>query len=516
MICCFAALLLCYSALPRILHISTRLILGGSQENTVLSCEGQSRLGHEVHLAFGPIYGPGGSLLYRVHGFNKRCASGEETTTDGRACAPIKTHTIPHLIRDLNPRSDFRAYSELKELIRDLKPDIVHTHSSKAGILGRAAAWAVAKSPNREVAESPNRQIGKSPDRQIIRKAGEPLDLPAPSATCRPADLPTSRSDDLTTSRSSPAILHTIHGPPFMPLEGSPFRRLKIGALNTIYELAERFAARRCHTIISVADAMTRQFLARNIGHPDQYVTVHSGMETEPYLAPARGESRAEMRSRLGFSDSDIVIGTVARLAEHKGHDDLLDALAHDLKSSPNLKLLWVGDGWWRTRLLEKAAALGLTIRELDLKLDTVTHHPDAPPDRSPALRPAHLTLTGLVPPTLIPAHIRAMDILAHPSYREGLPRTIPQALLCGIPPVAYDIDGTSEVCQNNQTGRLIATPGDRAALRQAILDLAADSVKRAALATRGRELCRTRFSARTMVDRLEEVYAVALQRASG
>lgn len=50
----------------RILHISTRLILGGSQENTVLSCEGQSALGHDVHLAFGPIYGPEGSLLDRV------------------------------------------------------------------------------------------------------------------------------------------------------------------------------------------------------------------------------------------------------------------------------------------------------------------------------------------------------------------------------------------------------------------------------------------------------------------
>ena len=55
----------------RILHLSTRLILGGSQENTVLSCEGQSRLGHEVHLAFGPIYGPEGSMLPRVKAFNR-------------------------------------------------------------------------------------------------------------------------------------------------------------------------------------------------------------------------------------------------------------------------------------------------------------------------------------------------------------------------------------------------------------------------------------------------------------
>src|SRR5436189_3777957 len=97
----------------RILHISTRLILGGSQENTVLSCEGQARLGHDVHLAFGPIYGPEGSLLERVESFR---------TQDGRA---ITTHVVPHLVRALSPLADYRCYRELQSLIRTLRPDIV-------------------------------------------------------------------------------------------------------------------------------------------------------------------------------------------------------------------------------------------------------------------------------------------------------------------------------------------------------------------------------------------------------
>src|SRR6185369_7804796 len=113
----------------RILHISTRLILGGSQENTVLSCEGQARLGHEVHLAFGPIYGPEGSLLERVQKFR---------TEDGRG---ITTHVVPHLVREVRPVADRRCERELGDLISRLQPRIVHTHSSKAGILGRAAAW---------------------------------------------------------------------------------------------------------------------------------------------------------------------------------------------------------------------------------------------------------------------------------------------------------------------------------------------------------------------------------------
>src|SRR6185369_14976697 len=114
----------------RILHLSTRLILGGSQENTILSCEGQARLGHEVHLAFGPIYGPEGSLLERVEKFR---------AADGRR---IATHVVPHLVREISPWADWRCYGDLRRLIRKIRPDIVHTHSSKAGILGRAAAWA--------------------------------------------------------------------------------------------------------------------------------------------------------------------------------------------------------------------------------------------------------------------------------------------------------------------------------------------------------------------------------------
>src|SRR5439155_14115786 len=121
----------------RILHISTRLILGGSQENTVLSCEGQVKLGHQVHLAFGPIYGPEGSLLERVERFRP---------PDPRA---IQTHIVPHLVRQISPWSDWRCGGELRTLIRAIRPDIVHTHSSKAGILGRWAAWRERSHPAR-------------------------------------------------------------------------------------------------------------------------------------------------------------------------------------------------------------------------------------------------------------------------------------------------------------------------------------------------------------------------------
>lgn len=411
----------------------------------MLSCEGQARLGHEVHLAFGPIYGPEGSMLERVQRFR---------TADGRG---IATHVVPHLVREVNPWADWRCYWELRRLIRELRPDIVHTHSSKAGIVGRAAAWAVARSPGRRVAEPHEGalDVGRAPDGLL---------------------LPSGRM----------AVIHTIHGPPFMPIEGGAAHRLKVRLNNAVYTAAERFAARRCHTIVSVADAMTSQFLARGIGRPEQYTTVYSGMETERFLSPAPGESRDEMRARLGLSPADFVIGTVARLAQHKGHDDLLDALGEDLKSRPNWKLLWVGDGWWKDRLLARVRELGLTNQVLT---------------------------TGLVPSEAVPGPIRAMDVLAHPSYREGLPRTVPQALLCGVVPVAYDVDGTGEVCRHNSTG-LLVQPGDRAGLRDAVRRLAEHPEERAAMAARGREDCRERFSARRMVEELERVYASVLAGA--
>ncbi|MGP1346796.1 MAG: glycosyltransferase family 4 protein [Phycisphaerales bacterium] len=399
----------------RILHISTRLILGGSQENTVLSCEGQAERGHEVHLAFGPIYGPEGSLLERVEGFR---------TSDGRS---VVTHVVPHLVREVRAWSDVRCYFELRQLITRIRPDIVHTHSSKAGILGRAAAWSVWKRGG----------------------AGRP------------------------------AVVHTIHGPPFHEHERA-WR-------NAVYVRAERFAARRCHLIVSVADAMTERFLARGIGDPSLYRTVRSGMEVEDFLAiDDDPERRGAVRARHGIPDDAVVLGTIARLAEHKGHDDLLDAMRPIIRERADVRLMWVGDGWWHARLVARARGMGMGDR---------------------------LVLTGLVPPDLVPDCLSAMDVLVHPSYREGLPRTVVQAMLAGRGVIAYDCDGTGEVVEDGVTGRLVRV-GDVPGLERAVRWMLEDLERAHACGQRGRARCRTPFSGDHMVEELEQVYADALARA--
>ena len=438
----------------RILHVSTRLILGGSQENTVLSCEGQARLGHEVHLAFGPIYGPEGSLLARMQAFNARCVQGLERCANGAAAQPVGVHVVPDLIRQINPRRDARCYRQTARLIGSLRPDVVHTHSSKAGIIGRAAAW---------------------------------------NATPRPA------------------VVHTIHGPPFMPVEGGMLQRLKRRAINRAYALSEKFVAARCHKVLSVAGAMTEQFLARGIGTPGLYETVYSGMEVERYLPPSDVvERRAALRARLGIDGQDLVFVTVARLSEHKGHDDLLSALGDTLRHNPTWKLLWVGDGWWRGRLIERARAMGLMVREADALGDGGGDSGgDGGGDGGAAGRTSSIVLTGLVPSERVAEHLWASDVLVHPSAREGLPRTVPQGLLAGLPAVAYDVDGTGEACITGQTGVLVPA-GNVQQLRAALLGLASDAGQRQRLAQTGRAMCIDRFSTQRMVSELERVYAQA------
>lgn len=402
-----------------ILHVSTRLIIGGSQENTLLSCEGQARAGHRVHLAFGPIYGPEGSMLPRVQRFNR-----------DNPTAPITTHELPSLVRHIAPLKDLAALRQLRSLVRAVKPDVVHTHSSKAGVLGRAAAWA----------------------------------------------------------ERTPAVVHTIHGPPFMPVEGSPLRRARTRAQNHLYTLAERWAARRCHAIVAVADAMTDQFRARRIGAPAQFSTIRSGMELAPFLEPMTTEQRAERRAALGIPDDALVVGTVARLAQHKGHDDLIDALADRLRDDPDVYLLWVGDGWWRERLETRLADAGVRNK---------------------------VVITGMVPAHDVPGLVKPMDVLAHPSAREGLPRTVPQALLSGVAVVAYDADGTREACVDGETGVLVPV-GDVAALRRGVLGLLDDASLRARLAEEGRRRCVEMFDADTMVRRLVALYAGLVGSGAG
>lgn len=376
----------------RVAHVITRLIVGGAQENTIASVLGlRKKPGLEVSLISGPTAGPEGSLEPRV------------------TQIPGLLTIVPELIRPVSPWHDWLALRKLTRLLRSQRPDIVHTHSGKAGVLGRLAAHA----------------------------AGVPI------------------------------IVHTIHGPSFGPFQGA--------LANFAFRAAERRAARVTTHFVSVANAMTEQYLAAGIGRPEQYTRIFSGFDLDPFL---NAKNDPALRSKLGIGPDDFVIGKVARLFEHKGHEDLIAAVLGMASLQPKLKLLFVGDGKLRPKL-EGLAAQSLRGR---------------------------VVFAGLVRPEEVPDYLGVMDAVVHLSRREGLARVLPQALAAGKPVVAYDCDGAREVCLGNETGFLVPV-GDLLSVSDRLEKLLEQPHTRECLGTRGRELVKEWFPTQRMVDDLHALY---------
>lgn len=376
-----------------ICHVITRLIIGGAQENTVLSCKGLVARGHEVTLAAGPETGPEGSLW------------ADAADTGARV---VK---LDHMRRAVRPWTDLRAARELCHLLRALKPDVVHTHSSKAGILGR---WAAAR-------------------------AGVPV------------------------------VVHTIHGMSFNRTQPAPVRWL--------YGGLERWAARRTTMFVSVADAMTRQAVAAGLAPADRFVTIRSGIDVSRF-EPSE-DTRRRTRAGWGVADEAVVIGTVARLFENKGYDEIMAAMPRIVAAAPQARFVWIGDGANRQTYERRLESMGLRGR---------------------------VTLAGLVSPARVAELIHGFDVLLHASRWEGLPRAVVQGLLAGVPAVSFDIDGAAEVVAPGETG-LLAPLGDVNALANAVIELAGDPARRRRLGLAGRARCLHEFDGRTMVDRLDALY---------
>ncbi len=377
----------------RVTHVITRLIIGGAQENTVATVLGlQNKPGVHVDLISGPTYGPEGSL------------------ESAFARQPELLTVIPELVRPVDPFKDLAALQKLTRIFHETKPDIVHTHSGKAGILGRVAA----------------------------KRASVPI------------------------------VIHTIHGPSFGQFQN--------GFANLIFRSAEKYAARFTTHFISVANAMTEQYLAAGIGNRAQYTRIFSGFSLNPFLTSTNDLA---LREKLGIAGQDFVVGKIARLFELKGHDDLFQAAPAIVKRIPQIKFLLVGDGKWRQPFEFRARTLGLE---------------------------KHFIFAGLVPPDEVPRYLGIMDALVHLSRREGLPRALPQALAAGKPVIAYDCDGANEICIPNETGFLIP-PGDLAALTNSIEQLANDAQLRKKLGGRGQQFVNRHFSVEEMVENIYELY---------
>ena len=116
----------------RVTHIITRLVIGGAQENTLATIRGLlAKPDVEIKLISGPTTGPEGSLEDEAR---KIFPASQLSTLNSQL------EFVPELVRPVHPLKDFIALRKLEKILRQQKPDLVHTHSGKAGILGRIAA----------------------------------------------------------------------------------------------------------------------------------------------------------------------------------------------------------------------------------------------------------------------------------------------------------------------------------------------------------------------------------------
>jgi len=386
----------------RVIHVITRMIIGGAQENTLFNCiDLIDDFDDDVLLVTGPSIGPEGDLM-----------------SLGRA-VDVPNRMVPSLRRAIDPWNDFKALQELRRIIRDFKPDVVHTHSAKGGQLGRYAAY-----------------------RERV-----------------------------------PAIVHTVHGAPFHPYQSMLARNA--------FRLCETQAAKWCHRMISVADAMTELMVNANVAEPEKFCTIYSGMDVDPFLEAST--HREAIRKSLGIKPEEVIVGKIARLFHLKGHDDLIAAAAEVTTVCPQVRFLLVGDGILRDSLQAKIRQLGLE---------------------------NHFVFTGLVPPSDVPKMISAMDTLVHTSYREGLARALPQALISGIPVVSYDVDGAREVVIDDETGYLVPA-GDTQQLATRLIQLATHPDLRLRMGDTGRNRFTDQFRHQSMTRQIRAVYSQILAKSA-
>ena len=263
----------------RVARIITRLNIGGPAIQAAMLSDRLREHGFETLLIHGRLADGEGDMSYLL---------------DGRQ---VRTSFVPSLRRSVSPLADVRAVGTILGLLRAFKPDIVHTHTAKAGTVGRAAAFAY------------NRTAG-----------------------------------------SRARTVHTYHG---HSLEGY-FRHA--GAFITI----ERTLARSTDRLIAISPRIATDLRDHyRIGRPEQWAIVPLGFDLAP-LAAIDSAARGDARRALDIAVGTPVITIVGRLTAIKQHELFLRVARKVHDSCSTALFVIVGDGERRGELEAMARELGL------------------------------------------------------------------------------------------------------------------------------------------------------------
>ena len=308
---------------------------------------------------------------------------------------------IPALGRAVRFGDDLRAFVAIRRAMKNFRPDIVHTHTAKAGLLGRIAA-----------------------------------------ATCR-----------------VPVRVHTFHG---HVLHGY-FNKL----LTRLVCIVEGLLARRTTVLVAVGEQVRDELLGAGIGLAGQYVVIPPG------VAPGEFPSRISSRIALGLPVEQQVVLFVGRLTGVKRPDRLIDAMALVLERRSDVVLAIAGEGELLEETRSRAEPLGGSVQFLGWQGD----------------------ISGLY---------AAADCMVLTSDNEGMPVTLIEAAMAGVPSVATDVGSTREVVLDGVTG-LVVEP-DAVAVGDGIVRLLDDHLLHR-MGAAARERAEAEFGTRRLIADHEALY---------
>lgn len=209
---------------------------------------------------------------------------------------------------------------------------------------------------------------------------------------------------------------------------------------------AERIASGSADLVVCNSRSLRNKALAMGIARPSKLVLLGEGSSNGVNLARF-APGKTSVRKELGIPHDAPVVGFSGRLTADKGLPELLEAFAVVLRHVPDAYLLLVG--WFDAA--EDALEVGIRAR--------IEGHP-------------RVLCTGFVEDTAL--YYRAMDVMVHPSWREGFPNVVLEASASGVPVIATHCTGSSDAVIPEVTGLLVPI-GSPEAISEAVLNLLGD-----------------------------------------
>ncbi len=277
----------------------------------------------------------------------------------------------------------------------------------------------------------------------------------------------------------TPITIYTAHGFYFHDRMSKWKRRIHVAA--------ERLFGLRTDMLFTQSAEDAQSAVREGISRERHVKWISNGVDMQRFTP---GPPDTDLMRSLDITDDERVVGYVGRLDREKGILDLLEGMELASRRVGRLVLLIVGDG----------TTAGDRDHETQRKLTEVAER------NNPAFR---IVFTGWV--DNVQDVMRAMDVFVLPSYREGMPRSIIEAMATGVPVVATNIRGSREEVASGETGYLVPV-ADPQALGEAITGILSNPALAERMGLKSRKRAETYFDERQVLLRQVEEYSRLVQ----